>query len=402
MKKKIIGILLALCVLSVPAALASENAAAQSAAALDSAAAVDSGPVDSGPYEIRIAAVANGTLRTSENSASSGATVTVTAVPAAGYTLQGVTVRDSEWNAFPVTALEGGGGAAFTFTMPPCPVVVSAIFSAPTYVISVARTEHGKVSVLPMIAANGSTVTISAFAERGCRIAGFYAFDANGNRLSVTDRGDGTATFVMPAGRVEVGADFTVSGLQNFVDVRGTDWYFEEVKWACEEGIMMGVSETNWSPNDEISTATAVTVLARMAGVNLEPYMNDYYDYPWIPADWSSDWYIAAARWAAYEGFLTENIFTGREPLSRAGLAVMLRGFLLCQGVNLETPQPRFQFTDAAEVSAMGPEVSEAFQILRQAKIFGGYTDGTIRPYIHTTRAQLATLLHRLSLLLPD
>ena len=48
------------------------------------------------------------------------------------------------------------------------------------------------------------------------------------------------------------------------------------------------------------------------------------------------DWYTAAARWAAASGFLTENIFTGTEPISRAGLAVMLEKYLVSQGVKVD------------------------------------------------------------------
>lgn len=395
MEKKIVVVLLLLCVAAVPAARAAALPPAEQTAAM-SASTSDAPAPDPSPHAVRIAAVANGTLQTDTRSAAAGTIVNLTAIPAAGYTLREVTVRDDAWNPYPVEEVSGGGGAAYRFAMPPCPVFVSAVFSAPTYVISLAPVRHGKLSVLPMIAAKSSTVTISAYPERGYLAREIAAWDARGNRLSVTDNGDGTATFVMPGGAVEVSAEFYVERLQGFTDVWGTDWFFEDAKWAYEQKLILGVTETLWSPDEKISAATAVTTLARLANVNLEPYADDYYDYPWIPREW----YMAAARWAAYEGFLTESVFTGRDPISRAGLAVILRGFLACQGAEVQQTGARFHFTDDAEVSALGPQVSEAFQILRQTKIFGGYKDGTIRPYVYTTRAQMATLLHRLSIFL--
>ena len=339
----------------------------------------------SASYTVRLAEVANGSLQTTARTAASGSVVGVTAIPNVGYTTASVTVRDINGNLIPLV----DSGGSYAFTMPGETVIVSAVFTAPTYRISPLPLENGKLSVLPMIAAAGSTVTITALPDKGYAAHQFAAWDAAGNALTVTETGGGNAVFVMPSGDVQVSAVFEVERLAEYLDVDTTKWFYDENR------IMMGIDARSWAPDEPVSTATAVVTLARLCRMDLTEFSDDtYYSFPWIP----QDWYTAAARWAAASGFLNERLFTGREPLPRAGLAVMLRNFLTYRGVETALAEERVPFTDEAQVNALGREASDAFQVLYRLRIFGGYTDGSIRPYNTTTRAQMAALLHRLSL----
>lgn len=149
-----------------------------------------------------------------------------------------------------------------------------------------------------------------------------------------------------------------------------------------------------------MSTATAVVTLARLSGVDLAEYQDvnwsireDGGSYSWIPGEW----YAPEARWAAVHHILTEDIFTGREALPRAYLALMLRRFLTQQGVVVEAPSEQAAFSDADAVRSFGPEAEDAFQILYQVDVFRGDSTKAMLPGAFTKRSHLAATLHRLS-----
>ena len=355
----------------------------------------------SASYSVSVKTPSNGSLTVSRKTAASGATVTVTARPNANYALENVTVTDSKGAAVSVS----GNGETRTFVMPARRVTVSATFVR-LYRVSAMKLDFGWVEVKPEGAVpQGTKITLTAHPESGYRAERLRAYMGDAP-VSVTDNGDGTATFDMPAGNVEASADFTpIPPLEQFTDIRTTDWFYDDAAWAFERSIMNGVTASAWSPQDNISTATAVVTLARLqmgaqADEILREFENDIYaeNRPWLPD--GGEWYYREARWAAASGILTENVFTGREPLSRAGFAVILRNYLRYRGIQTEVPAP-YEFSDGAAIeargAALGENLNDAFQILRQAEIFRGDKTNAMLPNNHSTRAHMAALLHRLS-----
>ena len=192
-------------------------------------------------------------------------------------------------------------------------------------------------------------------------------------------------------------------------DIKETDWFYQDVEWALERGIMNGVTPTAWVPQDNISTSTTVRTLFRLSmsdrteeerNTILNEYASDIYaqNRPWLPD--SSEGYYREARWAAANNILTENLFTGNAPISRARLAVMLSNYLRFRGVQVEIPAP-YEFSDIALIDALGRELGEdvnaAFQILREADVFRGDRTNAMLPNNNSTRAHMAALLHRLT-----
>ncbi|MBR6808204.1 MAG: S-layer homology domain-containing protein, partial [Clostridia bacterium] len=51
-----------------------------------------------------------------------------------------------------------------------------------------------------------------------------------------------------------------------FSDVKESDWFYADVCHVWENGIMNGVPENRFAPNDTMSRAMSVTILYRMAG----------------------------------------------------------------------------------------------------------------------------------------
>ena len=94
------------------------------------------------------------------------------------------------------TSYGGGGGAA-----------------ASDYVISVVKSDNGSLSVSQPSASAGTTITVTATADKGYKVSAVTATDANGNKLSVKSAGTDKYTFIMPAGKVSVKASFVQEGV---------------------------------------------------------------------------------------------------------------------------------------------------------------------------------------------
>ena len=179
-----------------------------------------------------------------------------------------------------------------------------------------------------------------------------------------------------------------------FRDISANDWFYSDVNWAYQNKLMIGVTSNTYVPYGLISPATAVTVLARMDQVDLDDYAAA--SYPQIDA---GQWYTNAANWAMESGLLTDEHFTGQPPIARAKLAVMLVKYLRHSGVDCTLTGDPVVFADA---SLMTQEENDAFQVLYQFGIFKGVGNYYMDPQGSTTRAQLAVLLHRLSVFVGD
>lgn len=175
-----------------------------------------------------------------------------------------------------------------------------------------------------------------------------------------------------------------------FTDVTADRWFYDDVKWAYDGKIMTGTTATTFAPNTDISQATIVTVLARIAGVDLEKFSNTV-----DSSIESGKYYTEAAMWAKQSGLLPDySAFTGEGTISRDQMAIMLVKYLRSMGKDTTPPAQPVAFADAEQMSADG---NAAFQVLYQRNIFRGMGDGRMDPAGFTTRAQFAALVHRVS-----
>jgi len=175
-----------------------------------------------------------------------------------------------------------------------------------------------------------------------------------------------------------------------FDDVTERDWFYDDVKWAFESELMVGVSERRFAPEEFISQATIVTLLARMLKIDLTQFDGIQYD-DILP----NQWYTNAAIWAKQSGMLPDySTFTGTDPLSRNGMAIMLVKYLRSMGVDVNIDLSGVVFED---VDLMTAEGLQAFQILYHYGIFRGVGGNRMDPMSFVTRAQFAALMHRIS-----
>ena len=188
--------------------------------------------------------------------------------------------------------------------------------STPRYAVTVPdKTENGSLSVTPKNAKKGSDVTITATPDKGCEVDEIVAKDANGNKLTLKDNGDGTYTFTMPASKVTIEATFAekqadepVAPEKLFADVSAEEYYYEAVKWASENGVTGGIGENLFGAKLPCTRAQIVTFLWRAAGSPEPKGMSGFVD---VSAD---AYYAKAVAWAVEEGIVSGTSATTFSP----------------------------------------------------------------------------------------
>ena len=160
--------------------------------------------------------------------------------------------------------------------------------SDPTYAIEVGEDiRNGTVTANRRYAERGDTVTITVKPDDGFKLDDLTVTDKNGKELKLTDKGNGKYTFTMPASKVEVNATFVKKvEISPFSDVSTSAYYYEAVKWAQKKGITGGIGNGLFGPNQPCTRAQVVTFLWRAAGspapmLNKNPFTDvhtsDYY-----------------------------------------------------------------------------------------------------------------------------
>lgn len=185
----------------------------------------------------------------------------------------------------------------------------------PTYAVTTPdKTENGSLDVSSKNAKKGSDVTITATPDKGYEVNDIVAKDANGNKLTLKDNGDGTYTFTMPASKVTVTAAFVekkaepIAPEKLFADVSAEEYYYEAVKWASENGVTGGIGENLFGAKLPCTRAQIVTFLWRAAGSPEPKGMSGFVD---VSAD---AYYAKAVAWAVEQGIVSGTSATTFSP----------------------------------------------------------------------------------------
>lgn len=255
-----------------------------------------------------------------------------------------------------------------------------------TYAVAVADTEHGAVTVRPRYAERGRTVTVTVTPDDGYVLETLTVTDKNGNAVELTDKGSGKYTFKMPGRRVEIKATFMEdnSVLNFFVDVPNDAYYYEAVKWAVENGITQGRTETTFCPEDTCTRAEIVTFLWRAFG---SPEVTSAVSYTDVDTD---AYYAAAVAWAVENGITvgtSDTTFSPDDTCTRAQAVTFL-----CRAAGLPEAASALRFTDVAESDYFAGPVKWAVE----NGVTVGTSDTTFSPEDTCTRAQIVTFLFRL------
>ena len=171
-------------------------------------------------YTISYNNPSNGSFTTKPASATSGSSVSFVATPATGYVVDTVTVMNGS-TAISTT----NSGNTYTFTMPSANVSVTATFKKATYTITANATDC-TVTGLTSPAEYGSTVSFTVTPDTGYALKTLTVKQGT-TTVSVTDSGNNSYSFTMPAGNVTITATCTTtSGAATIYFKSATAWVY--------------------------------------------------------------------------------------------------------------------------------------------------------------------------------
>lgn len=185
--------------------------------------------------------------------------------------------------------------------------------------------------------------------------------------------------------RIEV--TFT-NGKLPFTDVRESDWFYDDVVFAYENGLFSGTSDTTFSPNTSMTRAMLVTVLYRLEG---QPAVNGRSGFSDVQYN---GYYEDAVTWAADNGIVngtSTSTFSPNVNVTREQMAAILYRYAQYKKYNTAASSSLNGFTDQASVSGYA---TASLEWAVAEKLVNG-SAGKLMPTGNATRAQVAAILHR-------
>lgn len=259
--------------------------------------------------------------------------------------------------------------------------------SSTTYAIEVVETSNGDVKLTPTRASKGTRVTITVTPRSGYELSTLSVVDKDGNKLELTDKGNGQYTFIMPGSNVTVTATFAPAqgSALPFTDVATGDWFYDAVAYVYENGLVDGTSATTFSPDVLTNRGMMATILWRMED---KPQV----DYAMSFTDVATDiWYTEAVRWAASEEIMkgySDTQFGPDDVITREQLATVFWRYL-------GSPAAESDLSAYPDGDSVGSWAVDAMTWAVDSGVINGTGDGTLKPQAAATRAELVTVLMR-------
>lgn len=369
-------------------------------------------PVDSGAGEenayhefvnLTVNAGEHGSVSaTEEGQVGVGAEVTLTARPEVGYRLDGWTVNGEDaGNDINLTlTIEEDTVVEATFVVRNSSGIGGGDTGDNTPVdnpVDAPEAENGNVSVSPESAKPGEQVTVTLEPDSGYEADTVTVTDEDGKEIPVTENSDGTYTFTMPEGKVTVTATFAKSEEDTqpvdtelpFTDVAEDSWYYDDVAYAYDKGLMKGTGETTFAPDLTTTRGMIITILYRL---EKEPAVTDLSTFNDVEA---GAYYADAVAWAQKNNIASgysATTFGPNDPITREQLAIFLYRFAQFKAIAVDASGSLSKFKDAESVSDYAVD---AMTWACNIGLINGDNNGNLLPQGNATRAQAAAVLHR-------
>lgn len=183
--------------------------------------------------------------------------------------------------------------------------------------------------------------------------------------------------------------DSTEETTHSFTDVKDSDWFAPYVAYAVEEGIMSGVSTTEFAPNTNTSRAMIATIMAKIAGEDTSASVNTFTDVP------DGQWYTQGIAWCGENGIISgysADTFGTNDDITREQLVTILYGFAgyLDADRTITSVTALDSFDDADAVS----DYAKTAMTWAVERGFVAGSDNKINPKDSASRAQVATILN--------
>ena len=253
--------------------------------------------------------------------------------------------------------------------------------------------------------ANGTNYTYTLQNDSGATSTLVTAVSGNGEPVSINGQAlstGGSATVAIPnSGKTDIvvgiGAKtYTLTILRNsgtganpFTDVSEKDWFYGDVMFAYENGLMIGTGNAQFRPHGTATRGMMATILWRMAGSPAPKGNSSFTDVE------AGTWYTDAIAWTAENGIFLgygNNKVGPNDSITREQLAAIFFRYADYKGCDMTAKGELDKFRDAGKVSDYA---RAAMQWAVGSGLIQGKPDGVLDPQGTATRAEIAAMLHR-------
>ncbi len=196
---------------------------------------------------------------------------------------------------------------------------------------------------------------------------------------------------------VQKGATISVSfektdgvNLAEFTDIVG-HWAENVIKIVVEKGLLVGTGDNKFSPDMEVTRGMLVTVLGRLANVDVSSYES----LKFADVDFAQ-YYAKSIAWAAEAGIVagvSDDKFAPDTSITREQLAVIIMNYAKFAGIDLTETDEKTEFSDMDEISSWAKSsVLDA----QKSGLINGKENNKFDPKRTATRAEAAAIIVRL------
>ena len=295
-----------------------------------------------------------------------------------GWTITGLT---GTYTTFTEEMLAALAGKTVTATAQYASIYTGSGSSSSTYTLSFET--NGGTKISSVTKAKGTSVTLSDYTttREG------YSFDGWYTDSKLTER----VRSVTLSGNTTVYAKWTENTYtMDFTDVSTSDWFYDDVAYVYEEGLMQGTGSATFSPYLSTTRGMIVTILHRMEG---EPAVSGACPFDDVK---SGSYYEDAITWAATNSIVSgygNGKFGPDDSITREQLAAILYNYAKLKGYDVSVGENAniLSYNDAKQISEYA---ISAMQWACGTGLIQG-SAGNLMPKDGATRAQVAAILHR-------
>lgn len=173
-----------------------------------------------------------------------------------------------------------------------------------------------------------------------------------------------------------------------FTDVPANHWAQAAIQYVYDNGLMTGVSDSEFAPEATTIRAMIVSMLARLENVTSAADAG----FADVAVD---DWYATAVNWAAANGIvngISDDTFAPNDPITREQFAAMLMNYAQWKGQDTSARADLSHYSDAENISSWANDV---LSWAVAEGLLAGVTDDQLQPQGQVTRAQVAAIMQR-------
>jgi uncharacterized repeat protein (TIGR02543 family) len=316
-----------------------------------------------------------------------GAVVNIDAGSRSNYRFDG-------WTSSNGGSFANASSASTTFTMPAADTTITANWryiggggSTTDYYRLTFETNGGS-EIASIRRAEYTTIDLTDYTptREGYEFTGWYADEDLTEKITSIRLTRNTTVY---AGWEEI-KENPGTGFENpFTDVSENDWFYDDVMFVFINELMIGTSDTTFTPYGTTTRAMVATTLWRMDGSPEPEGENSFTDVE------NGKWYTEAITWAHENGITVgygDNLFGTNDPVTREQLAAFFYRYAEYKGYDTTITDSLDRFIDKDDVSDWA---KDAMAWAIGYGLIEGRENNVLDPKDNATRAEFAAMLHR-------